>query len=114
MNAITLNDGTYIFSEDSAIEWARSLGMSFEDLNLLCGILNPDFQYFNEHPDEFQPVQRTGDDWEAIADGYYNAYNNLCQEVEDECERFLNGRKKTKAQFVSWLKFRMEDALLDY
>lgn len=100
--SITLNDGTYLYNNYQVVAYLSSLGFDTEELK---EILSPELD---------MTLADKGDDWEAIADGYYNAYQNLCNEVEAECEKFLAGRKITKAKFVDWLKDTMEDALLNY
>lgn len=105
-NAILLNDNTYLYSPHMVREYLSSLG--FDDLDSLVYMLRPDIE------DLDNGACNNGDNYELIADGYFNAYNNLCDEVDFMCEKFLSGRSITKAEFVRRLKFMMEDALLDY
>lgn len=100
---IMLNDGTYLYNSSQVFDYLLSLGFVREDLE-------ETLVYELDIPQQ----KESGDDWEAIADGYYNAYQNLCNEVDAECDKFLSGRKITKIQFVNWLKNIMEDALLNY
>lgn len=108
---MTLNDGTFLYNKDSVIDYLSSLGFDIEELAELlvsdsrswkCG----DIVSANE--------VTSGDDWEAIADGYYNAYLNICDEVEAHSKEFLASRKETKAMFVHWLNNFLEDGLLRY
>lgn len=98
---IVLNDGTFLYNNYQVVDYLILKGFEPEELK---DILAP----------EPKDNMECGDDWETIADGYYNAYQNLCNEIEAECEKFLSGRKITKANFVKWLKDIMEDALLNY
>lgn len=106
-------DNFYIYSHDSAIDYLSSIGVSEEDFQRLTCILNP--YYYEWLKDETEYVKKDEvDDWEDIADGYVQSYNNLCDEISDECEKFLSGRKITKQAFVTWLKFKLEDGLYEY
>lgn len=106
--SITLNDGTFIYSADQLRDYLASLGFdpenNFEEIRYT---VNPS-SYDVEHG-----IEEEGDNWELIADGYYNAYTNLCNEIEAECKKFLNDRKITKVMFVDWLLKLLEDGL-DY
>ena len=110
MAAITLNDGTYIYSQDTAVDYFRSLGIDDETMHDLIMMAEPDYRFFIENSGEY--VRRSEiDDWEKIADGYYNAYYNTKDEIEAMCEKFLSGRKITKADFVEWLSLTLERGL---
>lgn len=112
--SITLNDGTFLYNSDQLRNYLAGLGFNeFNDFQEIVWSLRKDVEG-HDNGDEFDEPETKGDDWEAIADGYYCAYNNLYQEVEDMCEKFLSGRKITKAKFVDWLLVRMEDALINY
>ena len=112
INPIILNDGTFLYSGQTVKDYLSSLGFDREqNFEELIYALRPEIQEWDEGGVEYE---RQGDDWECVADGYLQAYNNLCEEINAMCETFLAGRKITKAQFVSRLQFMMEDGLLDY
>lgn len=105
--SITLNDGTFIYSAQQLRDYLTSLGFDPENnFEEICYTINPNIYYYENGVSQ-------GDDWELIADGYCQGYHNLCESIEAQCEKFLSGRKITKAQFVDWLKKELEHGL-DY
>mgnify|MGYP006974986003 CR=1 FL=1 len=106
-------DNFYIYSYDSAVDYLRSIGISEEEFERLAGILNHFYYEWLQNEEEYVKKDEV-DDWECIADGYVQSYNNLCEEIDAECEKFLSGRKITKQAFVTWLKFKLEDGLYEY
>lgn len=106
-------DNYYIYSQDSALDYLQLVGLSKEDFLRIAGIIDPFFAEWRENQDNFIQKDEV-DDWECVADGYLQSYNNMCDDIEAECEKFLSGRKITKSMFVNWLKSKLEDGLYEY
>lgn len=84
---ITLNDGTYIYSEYTLAEYLTSLGFDMEDLVF-------EEQYEKAYDEGYRDaLQRT----EREVDGYYCALRDLGSEIQNICADF---RKKYKAPAV--------------
>ena len=113
MKILTLDDGAYIYSEDSARDYLHSIGLDYESFETLFYYLNPHYHDILKNLNDY--VRRDEiDDWECISDGYLQSYNNLREEIDEECNKFLSGRKITKQKFVEWLKAKLENGLDNY
>lgn len=108
---MSLNDGTFLYNKDSVVNYLSSLGFDIEDL---AECLLTDSRSWKDGTVVLHDDAPRGDDWEAIADGYLQSYENIRDEVEAHSKQFLAGRKETKAMFVDWLNNFLEDGLYNY
>lgn len=113
---VILDNGSHIYSQDTALDYLSSIGLSnFDDCySVFCLALGLDEDTVDKMRAGDYVDKEEVDNYELVADGYLQAYNNLCETVNNELDKFINGRKKTKVQFADWLKNIMEDALLQY
>lgn len=116
MAGVTLSNGTYVYSQETALDYLRSCGIdNKEDMATIFYLAEGfDIQDVQDFLNGEYVRKDEIDDYECVADGYLQAYNDLCASVNDALDRFVNSRTKTKAQFASWLKNEMEDALYEY
>lgn len=89
MRPITLNDGTYIYSEFTLQEYLESLGFDYFELSNY---------FFEERYNEAYDDAYAEAHYEAEkeVDGYFCAARDLAQEVENLCDDFLD-KYKSKA-----------------
>lgn len=87
-NQFLLNDGTYIYSEDTAKEYLISLGFDIDDL---CEMLNSSLR---EREEELEYLLKTE---ESNNEANFEAFNNLVCELQNLLGDF---RKKYKAKAV--------------
>ena len=87
MRPITLNDGTYIYSEFTLREYLESLGFDFEELSDI--IFKSEEMYDHVFKDVWGDAERE-------IDGYFCAARDLALAVDDLCDEFL-GKYKAKA-----------------
>lgn len=80
----TLNNGTFIYSHDSAIEAIRDLGLSIEDARELAIMILG--EELTELQEKANGVVR-GDNWELIADGYYNAIASAINIIDEALDK---------------------------
>lgn len=89
MRPITLNDGTYIYSEFTLREYLESLGFDFEELS--------DIIFEDKSEEMYDHVSKeVWHDAERKIDGYFCAARDLALAVDDLCDEFL-GKYKAKA-----------------
>lgn len=89
MRPITLNDGTYIYSEFTLREYRESLGFDFEELS--------DIIFEDKSEEMYDHVSKeVWHDAERKIDGYFCAARDLALAVDDLCDEFL-GKYKAKA-----------------
>lgn len=89
MRPITLNDGTYIYSEFTLKEYLESLGFDYLELEDIVGAKKYDEGYDDGYRADWREAERT-------VDGYFCAARDLAQEVENLCDDFLD-KYKSKA-----------------
>lgn len=83
MRNIILNDGTFIYSEDSLREYLISLGFDFYELQeALAG----DFLEEEYHKGYQEAIKNA----EVEVDGYFCKARDLALEVENVCDDFRN------------------------
>ena len=89
MRPITLNDGTYIYSEFILREYLESLGFDFEELS--------DIIFEDKSKEMYDHVsEEVWHDAERKIDGYFCAARDLALAVDELCDEFL-GKYKAKA-----------------
>lgn len=89
MRPITLNDGTYIYSEFTLREYLESLGFDFEELS--------DIIFEDKSEEMYDHVSKeVWHDAERKIDGYFCAARDLALAVDELCDEFL-GKYKAKA-----------------
>lgn len=89
MRPITLNDGTYIYSEFTLREYLESLGFDFEELS--------DIIFEDKSEEMYDHVcKEVWHDAERKIDGYFCAARDLALAVDELCDEFL-GKYKAKA-----------------
>ena len=89
MRPITLNDGTYIYSEFTLREYLESLGFDFEELS--------DIIFEDKSEEAYDHISK--DVWydaERKIDGYFCAARDLALAVDELCDEFLD-KYKAKA-----------------
>ena len=90
MRPITLNDGTYIYSEFTLREYLESLGFDFEELS--------DMIFEDKSEEMYDHVSKeVWHDAERKIDGYFCAARDLALAVDELCDEFL---RKYKAKAV--------------
>ena len=87
---MTLNDGTFIYSEFTLVEYLKSLGF---DMDILKEILLDDM--IEEVRKDIN--EELHEEYERMTDGYFCAARDLAVEIDNLCEEF---RKKYKAAAV--------------
>lgn len=89
MRPITLNDGTYIYSEFTLREYLESLGFDFEELSDIIFEDKSEEMYDHVSKDVWHDAERE-------IDGYFCAARDLALAVDELCDEFL-GKYKAKA-----------------
>ena len=89
MRPITLNDGTYIYSEFTLREYLESLGFDFEELSDIIFEDKSEEAYNHAREEIWHDAERR-------IDGYFCAARDLALAVDDLCDEFL-GKYKAKA-----------------
>ena len=89
MRPITLNDGTYLYSDFTLKEYLESLGFDFEELS--------DIIFEDKSEEMYDHVSKeVWHDAERKIDGYFCAARDLALAVDELCDEFL-GKYKAKA-----------------
>lgn len=89
MRPITLNDGTYIYSEFTLREYLESLGFDFEELSDMIFEDKSEEMYDHVSKEIWHDVERE-------IDGYFCAARDLALAVDELCDEFLE-KYKSKA-----------------
>jgi len=96
---ILLNDGTYIYSARTAIDFLYSLGMDDIDID--------NFQKFLSEEDETNTVdywKQEAKEWELDSAHQYELRNALICEIQDLADKLASGKGGTKAQYADKIK----------
>lgn len=89
MRPITLNDGTYLYSDFTLKEYLESLGFDFEELS--------DIIFEDKSEEMYDHVSKeVWYDAERKIDGYFCAARDLALAVDELCDEFLD-KYKSKA-----------------
>ena len=89
MRPITLNDGTYLYSDFTLKEYLESLGFDFEELSGIIFENNSEEAYNHVYEEVWYDAERR-------IDGYFCAARDLALAVDELCDEFL-GKYKSKA-----------------
>lgn len=81
---VTLEDGRFAYNHESALELAFDAGLNIEEARELARMI------LGEEYTELQNQAAgkvTGEDWELIADGYYNAIASAINIIDDALDK---------------------------
>lgn len=96
---ILLDDGTYIYSSRTAIDFLHSLGMDNIDINTFQEYISKDEE---EHDIEYWKQET--EEWKLDSAHQYELRNGLIREIQDLADKLATGKGGTKAQYAAKIK----------
>lgn len=88
---LVLKDGTYLYSEDTLLEYFNSLGFDSQDLK--------DF-FQQDLKNECSRLEEIIDSFELRADNYFCNLRDMALEIEELCNKLRVGKGGTKKQMA--------------
>lgn len=99
MNSVTLNDGTFIYNEDTAKEYLKSLGV--DDVQGFIYMLAP----AQERYDNGELVDpNVGDNYELFYSQLSCEVRSAYEEVCELCNKLASGKGGTKVQYADRIR----------
>lgn len=93
LRPFTLNDGTFLYSEDSLMDYLSSLGFDVVELQDF-------FTTYTSNAKDYDSLVKINEYQERVMDDYFCRLRDMGSEIEELCDKLREGKGGTKRQMA--------------